>query len=1221
MPRQELANTFSDGMMKDLNPINTPKSVLTDCLNGTYITYNGNEFVLQNDMGNYKLQNCKLPTNFIPVGVKGYADILYIVSYNPFTEEVEIGSYPAPQSIFTTGDTPTSEVEDLEAFDLSKQSRYRYNDIITSQKKALFVFMDGSNQDAYKLYPGDEFKLDELDNQELPFIYQHLNFYVIDEDNKLYDIDDVDIYDYSGPVSEDGFRKVFWETPGWLATQYDLYVPDKFNLNLKSLNVPEFLVTSDDSKVRAGIDPNISMRDQDDPNGNMKISMDLSSQIIISDLLFQEELNKHFNIENPNAFDHLYVRYLIRTDQNYGTFIGIEGDQLTSGPNKEDNTWERYLDAKTYTKSSTEPPEGNFSYIDIPCKKHNYQDDIITAYTNAYAVWSFVPPAVADIASYEGVVELHAFPVIKYNNQELEYYQFATSYRFPLNTLKDSSKINIANSIYKWSVDDDSCTISFNIDGPFINASDITGKYEIYRINLFKKENEPTSRPNLDNPISVSTWNGIDSFQKITSDDWEVVEDELVNGQSLMCQGTISNLVLYGQNTLNIDWNNSNKAKLLNYHNWYTNPDWDSTQPVDEETNPYYKEDTGYVGYQMEGTEENRSNSKTIDFSKEGGIYIFRVILEQNGSTLNTTDKILIPSEVFNEWFGSIDNYDNIYLNQWVEKIINLSTISQFNLFSYNYNINTQSTDAIYGYKINNQINKNNIDSREDILNLFPINGTDETTNHLFSQSQNGIVKIIIDYNKLIQSLSFIYNKTQALLQGNLINPKYVNFLTLKQNNSEIFIGEEEVIDSSNMNLKNIQILNLSDINLQIQSSTTTHQQLTKVYPFKNLGYGKSNQLVILIYHHYHGDRDGVSGQFYYWKNDSETGAIGGGASAKNQGRILFDGSTLCSDPIGKMDDYNVGYAQLAAKNFANNCGSSSVNANKGVGELARVTSTDWRTAAFSGLPPIAWGNGGTTFDEGRESQDKFLLFRAYNKNSSGYHDATVAINLNSFDQKQTFCDLLEKIYIQEIGENTITYYVPTILTTSVNLLNELNISINKVNIQTLIKLLTVDDHIYLFNTLLKNIEITNASSNLLMAKVSNINNYTWTYNLSISPITINLNWLTNNQFSALYYNLEDAIREYNEISASQSESEAFSGNFSFDDDSSLSPQHRTALQTLTTEKLKFKNGVPTVNNISWNISSWNYLVLRNFRRNGGYNDVIDNTGVVFMTYVEDFTI
>ena len=42
-------NTFSDGLITDLNPLSTPNTVLTNCLNGTIITYNGNEFTLQND--------------------------------------------------------------------------------------------------------------------------------------------------------------------------------------------------------------------------------------------------------------------------------------------------------------------------------------------------------------------------------------------------------------------------------------------------------------------------------------------------------------------------------------------------------------------------------------------------------------------------------------------------------------------------------------------------------------------------------------------------------------------------------------------------------------------------------------------------------------------------------------------------------------------------------------------------------------------------------------------------------------------------------------------------------------------------------------------------------------------------------------------------------------------------------------------------------------------
>ena len=108
MARKVTANTFTDGLIKDLNPINTPKSVLTDCLNGTIITYNGNEYHLQNDMGNIALKNCKLDKNYIPVGLREYADILYIVSYNPLTKKVQIGTYPSPEVANKPSESPTS---------------------------------------------------------------------------------------------------------------------------------------------------------------------------------------------------------------------------------------------------------------------------------------------------------------------------------------------------------------------------------------------------------------------------------------------------------------------------------------------------------------------------------------------------------------------------------------------------------------------------------------------------------------------------------------------------------------------------------------------------------------------------------------------------------------------------------------------------------------------------------------------------------------------------------------------------------------------------------------------------------------------------------------------------------------------------------------------------------------------------------------------------------
>ena len=90
--KQTTQNTFSDGMNLDLHPIVTPNSVLTDNLNGTFITYNGNEFCLQNDRGN--TLKATLTEGFVPIGIKEHNGVLYIVSHNKNTSESEIGTYP-----------------------------------------------------------------------------------------------------------------------------------------------------------------------------------------------------------------------------------------------------------------------------------------------------------------------------------------------------------------------------------------------------------------------------------------------------------------------------------------------------------------------------------------------------------------------------------------------------------------------------------------------------------------------------------------------------------------------------------------------------------------------------------------------------------------------------------------------------------------------------------------------------------------------------------------------------------------------------------------------------------------------------------------------------------------------------------------------------------------------------------------------------------------------
>jgi hypothetical protein len=65
----------------------TPNNVLTDALNATITTMNGNESVLQNDMGNARVESAYLPEGYIPIGMKEYGGVIYIASYNPITEK------------------------------------------------------------------------------------------------------------------------------------------------------------------------------------------------------------------------------------------------------------------------------------------------------------------------------------------------------------------------------------------------------------------------------------------------------------------------------------------------------------------------------------------------------------------------------------------------------------------------------------------------------------------------------------------------------------------------------------------------------------------------------------------------------------------------------------------------------------------------------------------------------------------------------------------------------------------------------------------------------------------------------------------------------------------------------------------------------------------------------------------------------------------------------
>lgn len=583
MARQEATNTFTEGLVSDLHPLNTPNTVLTDCLNGTLITYNGNEFVLQNDMGNYELKNCKLKPNFIPVGIKSYADILYIVSYNPITKQTEIGSYPSPQSRFWLTDEQTGKEitsNNIDYYIINNEKNY--TDVLEEQPKNLFVYIDSDDEDALKLYPGDEFSIIKNEDASTSnmFIWQTLDFYVIDENKKQYDIDDNQLI-YSGNTESSVRNKVFWEVPGWLAMKWRLLVPQRFILNIVNLNIPNFFDTNTNDKIS-------------------NVSISLNTQLTVEDKQFQEIYKTNKDV---------YVKYEIL----------INSSQETS-------------------------PQS------IKLASHNYSDDILTLYNNFK--YEFVNPL-----SKDDIIIIKATPGVKSNSNTLWYDQFTAEYSFTLNSVKDSSEIEIGNTVYKWTSDSNSCTITFNVNGPFINSDGISCKYKISRWN---------PEQNILNLIEQEKWESIDTIgdEYLTPVNFGTSENVITDQQ-------IDNFIPYGENIIDVDFKDLFQLEGGLY---------------DLEIKIYEL---------VDGTQ-----TLTDDIEAK-----------------TTKHLLLIPTVTLNEFYTTVDNFmTEIQGQQWISKFIDNVDLTQCDV----YNWNNLPEDKVQNPDVMNSLTGNFYDNNGNYLTNKP---------------------------------------------------------------------------------------------------------------------------------------------------------------------------------------------------------------------------------------------------------------------------------------------------------------------------------------------------------------------------------------------------------------------------------------------------------------------------------------------------------------------
>ena len=242
--RKETSNQFTEGLVSDLNPITTPNTVLTDNLNGTIITYNGNEFSLQNDQGNYELKHCRLKPNYIPVGIKEYGDILYIVSYNPLDKHVEIGSYPSPLQVneVEPNNTDAELVSIIDSEILNKGLLEKdYSELVKKEQQVIF------NGDEFKMYPGDEYYF-QTDNIDSPYYYEKFEYFILDEESNLHDITPEIQYGQSDPIFSD-YKYVSWRIPGWLIAKARLARLSSAGMNIRSFYAPLVDVTTNTRTV------------------------------------------------------------------------------------------------------------------------------------------------------------------------------------------------------------------------------------------------------------------------------------------------------------------------------------------------------------------------------------------------------------------------------------------------------------------------------------------------------------------------------------------------------------------------------------------------------------------------------------------------------------------------------------------------------------------------------------------------------------------------------------------------------------------------------------------------------------------------------------------------------------------------------------------------------------------------------------------------------------
>lgn len=254
MRKAETVNSFQQGLMMDLNPLVTPNNVVVNALNATLVTKNGNEYVLQNDMGNGRVETAYLPEGYIPMGITELGGIVYVVSYNPLIKKCQIGSFPSPERNITT-DELGDQVKTLSS-----------EDFVESNKIRNVIVKIGLSKES--LHPGDKFivggnllsnNINQISNLANPIGNVRLSLATLDSNGRLITLDtrnkykigeqQIDYFIYDGQITsgidvdqnknivESPFQIFSSKIAGNLYLVAELEVIDTFSVTYKCVEV------------------------------------------------------------------------------------------------------------------------------------------------------------------------------------------------------------------------------------------------------------------------------------------------------------------------------------------------------------------------------------------------------------------------------------------------------------------------------------------------------------------------------------------------------------------------------------------------------------------------------------------------------------------------------------------------------------------------------------------------------------------------------------------------------------------------------------------------------------------------------------------------------------------------------------------------------------------------------------------------------------------------